>query len=213
MIQMLRLLILPLMFLFTGCSTSMDDYYSDNLYRPEAGSAETEEQNDDERMRAFYDELGLEDVVGYEAFRNAVDGFQKIDRKEKNILTVIDFSKPSDLERMCVIDLINKEVLFTTYVAHGRNSGEKYATSFSNVNGSYKSSLGFFVTENTYQGRNGYSLVIDGLEEGINDNAKRRAIVVHGSDYANDRVIARTGKLGRSLGCPALPRAVTADNK
>ena len=91
----------------------------------------------------------------------------------------------------------------------GKNSGGNYATSFSNVSGSYKSSLGFYVTENTYQGKNGYSLILNGLEKGINDKAKERAIVVHGAAYANPSVAASGGRLGRSFGCPALPQSLT----
>ncbi len=97
-----------------------------------------------------------------------------------------------------------KQLLYSSVVSHGRNSGENYATSFSNQNGSYKSSLGFYLTENTYQGGNGYSLILNGLEKGINDKAKERSIVVHGASYANPTVAA-SGRLGRSLGCPALP--------
>src|SRR5699024_11501015 len=93
-------------------------------------------------------------------------------------------------------------------VAHGKNSGGNYATAFSNVNGSHQSSLGFYVTENTYQGGNGYSLVLNGLEAGINDLAKQRAIVIHGAAYANESFIKGMGRLGRSFGCPALPQDV-----
>ena len=127
---------------------------------------------------------------------------------DKNILTVIDFTKPSTEKRLFVIDLKLKKILFISYVAHGRNSGEKYATSFSNREGSFKSSLGFYKTENTYYGKNGYSLVLNGLERGINDKAKERAIVMHGATYADPSTIRSCGRLGRSLGCPALPLAV-----
>ena len=101
----------------------------------------------------------------------------------------------------------NHKLLFSSLVAHGKNSGDKYATSFSNRNGSYMSSLGFYLTQETYQGSNGYSLRLNGLEEGINDNARQRAIVVHGASYANPSVI-KSGRLGRSFGCPALPQAL-----
>lgn len=135
-------------------------------------------------------------------------GYEKIKSKNKDILTVIDFSKPSTEKRMFVIDLKNKKVLYSTVVSHGKNSGSNYATSFSNVSGSYQSSLGFYVTENVYMGKNGYSLVLNGLEKGINDKAKERAIVVHGAKYANPSTIASSGRLGRSLGCPALPESL-----
>ena len=129
------------------------------------------------------------------AFRQAVAGYNRIKEKSKPILTLIDFSKPSTEKRFFVFDMEKKKLLYSSVVAHGRNSGENYATSFSNQYGSYKSSLGFYLTENTYQGGNGYSLILNGLEKGINDKAKARSIVVHGAP----------GRLGRSLGCPALP--------
>ena len=157
----------------------------------------------------LYEEMQLEGVLGYMAFRQAVEGYEKIDGKRKEILTVIDFTKPSTEERMFVLDMKNKKLLHKTVVSHGRNSGENYATSFSNKVGSYQSSLGFYLTENTYQGKNGYSLVLDGLEKGVNDRARERAIVMHGAPYANPANIAPGGRLGRSLGCPAIPLSIT----
>lgn len=154
--------------------------------------------------KSLYKELGLHDV-NYQAFNEAITGYNKITQHKKEILTLIDFSKPSTEERLYVIDLKHKKLLFKTHVAHGRNSGANYATSFSNKNGSYKSSLGFYLTGETYQGKNGYSLKLDGLEKGINDNARQRAIVIHGATYANPAASKGLGRLGRSLGCPALP--------
>ena len=150
----------------------------------------------------LYEKLDIKNIVSFAAFNKALEGYNKIDNKKKNILTVIDFTKPSNKERMCVIDMDNNKVLHSTVVAHGKNSGELYATSFSNVNGSNKSSLGFYVTSETYQGGNGYSLRLDGLEKGINDRARERAIVIHGAAYANKSVAANGRRLGRSLGCP-----------
>lgn len=157
----------------------------------------------------LYKEMELDGVVNYDAFEKAVAGYNKIGQKSKEILTLVDFSKPSTEERFYVFDMRHKKLLFTSLVSHGKNSGGNYATSFSNKTGSLKSSLGFFLTENTYQGRNGYSLVLDGLEKGINDKAKERAIVIHGAAYSNPSVIASSGRLGRSFGCPALPLAVS----
>lgn len=157
----------------------------------------------------LYNEMELDGVVNYDAFEKAVAGYNKIEQKSKEILTLVDFSKPSTEERFYVFDMRHKKLLFTSLVSHGKNSGGNYATSFSNKTGSLKSSLGFFLTENTYQGRNGYSLVLDGLEKGINDKAKERAIVIHGAAYSNPSVIASSGRLGRSFGCPALPLAVS----
>ena len=149
--------------------------------------------------RQLYEEMRLDQWVCFDAFMQGLRGSEKIDRKNKDILTLIDFSKPSTAER----------ILYTSLVSHGKNSGGNYATSFSNENGSHKSSLGFYLTENTYQGRNGYSLILNGLEKGINDLAKQRAIVIHGASYSDPSVAASSGRLGRSFGCPALPVSVS----
>lgn len=156
----------------------------------------------------LYEEMGLAGTVNFIAFRQAVAGYNRIQGRKKPILTLIDFSKPSTEKRLYVFDIDKKELLYSSVVSHGKNSGENYATSFSNQTGSYKSSLGFYLTENTYQGKNGYSLILNGLEKGINDKAKERAIVVHGAAYADPSVIA-SGRLGRSFGCPALPQTLT----
>lgn len=159
--------------------------------------------------RQLYQEMQLEGIVNFTAFEQAIAGYNKIEEKSKEILTLVDFSKPSTEERFYVFDMRHKKLLFSSLVSHGKNSGGNYATSFSNENGSLKSSLGFFLTENTYQGKNGYSLVLNGLEKGINDRAKERAIVIHGAAYSNPSVIASSGRPGRSFGCPALPQAVS----
>lgn len=157
--------------------------------------------------KKLYSELHLEKEIPFKAFEQAYTGYQKI-KTNKPILTLIDFSKPSTKERMYVLDLNQRKVLFKTHVAHGKNSGNNYTTSFSNKQGSNQSSLGFFLTEKTYQGRNGYSLVIAGLEKNINDKAKDRAVVIHGADYVSPNLIKSMGRLGRSFGCPALPRNI-----
>ena len=159
--------------------------------------------------RALYHEMALAGTIDYAVFERAIAGYNRMGGHDKDILTVIDFTKPSTEKRLFVIDLKLKKILFISYVAHGRNSGEKYATSFSNREGSFKSSLGFYKTENTYYGKNGYSLVLDGLERGINDKAKERAIVMHGATYADPSTIRACGGLGRSLGCPAFPLALS----
>lgn len=153
----------------------------------------------------LYEELELAEYVDEDIFRKAYEGYKKIDGKRRNLLTLIDFTKPSNQERLFVIDMEAQKLLFRTVVAHGRNSGEMMATKFSNREGSYQSSLGFYLTNETYIGSNGYSLKLDGLEPGINDNARARAIVMHGAAYANPSVCANGNRLGRSWGCPALP--------
>lgn len=157
---------------------------------------------------SLYREMELTDQIPYKAFEQAMAGHRRIHSKKKDIITVVDFSKPSTAERLFILDLKNKRILYSSHVSHGRNSGGNYAISFSNEVGSFKSSLGFYLTEGTYTGKNGYSLVLDGLEKGINDRAKERAIVIHGADYANPTFISTNGRLGRSLGCPALPVSV-----
>ncbi len=153
----------------------------------------------------LYHEMGLEGIVNYSAFEQIMKGYSYFIISKKDIVTLIDYSKPSTEKRFYILDLKNKKLLLSSFVSHGKNSGENLATSFSNENGSHKSSLGFFTTENTYQGKNGYSLVLNGLEKGINDRAKERAIVIHGASYSNPSVISSLGRLGRSQGCPALP--------
>jgi hypothetical protein len=142
----------------------------------------------------------------------AMKGFSKLREKglagADSILTIIDFTKSSKEKRLYVVDLKNQEIAFQSVVSHGRNSGQEYARSFSNKPTSNKSSLGFYVTRGTYRGGNGYSLRLEGTETGINDMAMRRAIVMHGADYANEAVINSKGYLGRSLGCPAVPEKI-----
>ncbi|WP_194777283.1 murein L,D-transpeptidase catalytic domain family protein [Pararhodonellum marinum] len=120
-------------------------------------------------------------------------------------LTIIDYSLPSSEKRMWIIDVNSGQILKTSLVSHGRNSGNLHAEMFSNTPSSFMSSLGFYLTAETYQGKHGYSLRLDGLEEGFNDKARERAIVIHGAEYASEEVVKTTGRLGRSLGCPALP--------
>lgn len=161
--------------------------------------------------KLLYHEMNLEGLVCFEAFEQAVEGFNKIKKKSKELITLIDYSKPSTEERLFVLDMKSKRLLYKSLVSHGRNSGNLYAKSFSNKYGSYQSSLGFFRTENTYQGKNGYSLILEGLEKGINDKARQRAIVIHGAAYSNPSVIKSSGRLGRSLGCPALPQHISKE--
>jgi hypothetical protein len=145
-----------------------------------------------------------------EVFQLALKGYRKLEHSgqllNSDILTIVDFSQSSKNKRLYVIDLKNKALLFNTYVAHGRNTGEEFAKYFSNIAGSCKSSLGFFITKNHATGASvGLSLIIDGVEKGFNDNALRREIIMHGAAYATENFIRRTGRLGRSFGCPSLP--------
>lgn len=147
-----------------------------------------------------------------EVFEYAFKGWEQLESNISNqLITIIDFSLPSTEKRLWVIDPINKLVLVNSVVSHGRNSGELYATNFSNKPSSYKSSLGFYKTAETYHGKHGLSLRLDGLEKGFNDLARPRAIVIHGADYAREEFISAAGRLGRSLGCPALPSELSKE--
>jgi hypothetical protein len=126
-------------------------------------------------------------------------------------LTVIDYSRPSTEKRLWVYDLRRRVLLFEEHVSHGSGSGHNVPTMFSNVPGSHQTSLGLFVTAETYSGANGYSLRLDGLEAGVNDRARERAIVMHGAPYVNPKVAVSQGRLGRSQGCPALRPQVAHD--
>ena len=129
----------------------------------------------------------------------------------KNVLTVIDYSLPSARPRLWVFDVAREKVLFHELVAHGKGSGENYATRFSNQDGSRQSSLGLFEATTTYIGKHGYSLRLRGLEEGFNDHALWRHIVIHGAWYVTEAFAARYGRLGRSWGCPTLDRSVAEE--
>ncbi len=123
-------------------------------------------------------------------------------------LSVIDYSRPSTEPRMWIFDLTRQRLLFEEWVAHGRNSGDNRTQHFSNKDGSFMSSLGAFTAKETYMGGNGYSLRLEGLEPGFNDHARDRAIVIHGAPYVNPAIARLQGRLGRSLGCPAVRLSV-----
>ncbi|WP_338876412.1 murein L,D-transpeptidase catalytic domain family protein [Spirosoma sp. SC4-14] len=155
----------------------------------------------------IYDQLDLaKSGLRKNVFEYALRGWQKIDTT-KSILSIVDLSQPSNKKRLYVVDLANRKLLFNTYVAHGRNSGDLIPDRFSNINSSFQTSLGFYQTLNTYMGKHGLSLQLKGLEKGFNDNVYNRNIVLHGADYACEDFIRKTGRLGRSQGCPAVPYA------
>ena len=150
-----------------------------------------------------------------EVFEKAYLGFSNLKNagklpKASNIISIVDFSLSSTQKRLWVIDLEKKVVLFNSLVAHGKNTGEEYAKNFSNTESSYQSSLGFYVTETTYNGSNGYSLKLLGMDPGYNDAALQRAIVMHGADYVSEDFIKSQKRIGRSWGCPAVPKALAA---
>ncbi|MEO8253212.1 MAG: murein L,D-transpeptidase catalytic domain family protein [Flavobacterium sp.] len=170
--------------------------------------------NEDSNVEEIYSKLHSDNLSlpKLESFKEALDGFNKLKAQgliSKNILTLIDFSLSANTKRLWVIDLDTDTILLHSLVAHGRNTGQEFANSFSNLPESYKSSLGFYVTGEIYSGKHGKSLKLDGVEKGINDNARTRAVVIHGANYVSDSFIQNNKRLGRSLGCPAVPIEVT----
>jgi L,D-transpeptidase catalytic domain len=159
---------------------------------------------------SVYDSLKLAALgMTKQVFDYAMKGFISLKEagklKDTSIISIADLSKSSCKKRLFVIDLKNCKLLFNTYVAHGMNSGQEYARQFSNIPESNKSSIGFFETADTYSGKHGYSLHLVGMEKGINDNASKRDIVMHGAEYVSESRIQAMGYIGRSQGCPAIP--------
>ncbi|WP_430816796.1 murein L,D-transpeptidase catalytic domain family protein [Carboxylicivirga sp. RSCT41] len=157
----------------------------------------------------LYNEIG-NTSMSFEAFDIAYQGWVKLKDSllhKSDIITLVDFSQPSTKKRFYLIDMSKRQVIYQNYVAHGKNTGMLEAQKFSNIVHSNQSSLGFFKTGETYYGKHGLSLKLDGLEKGINDKARKRHIVVHKANYAEEAFIKKYGRLGRSFGCPAIPAA------
>jgi len=153
---------------------------------------------------------GLDSAV----YRKALVGYYNLKKTnlvspERQIITIIDFNRKSSQKRLWIVDLEGNKLLFNTLVAHGQGSGGDMATNFSNLENSHQSSLGFYITSETYFGKHGYSMKLEGMDKGFNTNARDRAVVVHGAEYVSQSFIDKTGRLGRSHGCPALPVELT----
>lgn len=165
----------------------------------------------DSKVETIYNSLDANQCAmpNLESFKEALKGFYLLKEKgliQKDILTLVDFSLSSNVKRLWVIDLSNNTILYNSLVAHGRNTGEEFANSFSNANSSFKSSLGFYATGETYRGKHGMSLRLDGLEKGVNNNARERGVVMHSANYVSNSFIKCNKRLGRSQGCPAIPQ-------
>lgn len=178
--------------------------------------AKVEKVTVDSKIESVYNSLNSNNfkMPELKTFSEALKGFYLLKERgviKKNILTLIDFSLSSNTKRLWVIDLTSNTILFNSLVAHGRNTGEEFASAFSNLNSSFKSSLGFYSTGEIYQGKHGASLRLDGLENGVNDNARERGVVMHGADYVSESFIRDHKRLGRSQGCPAVPVELTND--
>ncbi len=203
---------------FSFAFTTADSLEATNIAEEPIALSETIEVNltVEEEIKKVYTDFveNNTSVPALESFKNGMIGYYKLSDEnafEKNILTIIDFTLSSTKKRMWVLDMTNNKVLFNTVVAHGKNTGSEFATKFSNKVNSLQSSLGFYVTGETYYGKNGYSMFIDGMEKQFNSKARERYVVVHGANYANPSFVNKLGRLGRSYGCPALPTAINDD--
>jgi hypothetical protein len=161
-------------------------------------------------ITGLYETLHLaEKGLSKKAFEYACKGYRKLVNKKmisERYLVICDMSQSSRHKRLYLLDMVDNKVELNTYVAHGRNSGNEFATRFSNKPSSLQSSLGFYITGNTYNGQHGLSLRIQGVEPGFNDKAMQRAIVIHGADYLGENWLQNSNYMGRSYGCPAVPQ-------
>jgi hypothetical protein len=163
-----------------------------------------------EYLQEIYNTAQLSEAgLNLSVFQKAVTGYFNLKASNKvpqysSVIAIIDFSKSSRTKRMWIVDLISKELLLNTWVAHGNGSGDDMANYFSNTIESHASSLGFYIADDIYKGKHGRSLRLDGMDEGFNDNARARAIVIHAASYVSAKAISRMGRLGRSEGCPAV---------
>jgi hypothetical protein len=160
-------------------------------------------------------DFGNEEPLSKDVFRSAYTGFLNLKTagkvgRQSSVITVCDFSLSANVKRLWVIDMDNSKILFHSLVAHGQGTGDEFARNFSNKENSHQSSMGFYVTDDTYTGDNGYSLKLKGMDAGYNDAAYDRSIVMHGADYVCESFIKCNQRLGRSWGCPAIPREISA---
>ena len=200
--------ILPLLFFFTSAFTTSETTTAVKSSKTLATITAT--RSSEEKVLSIYSSLHSNNLAlpKLESFSRALLGFYELKRQglvTKDILTLVDFSLSSNSKRLWVIDLSTNTILYNSLVAHGRNTGAEFAKNFSNKAESFQSSLGFYATGEIYTGKHGKSLRLDGLEKGVNNNARERAVVMHGADYVSDSFVKNHTRLGRSLGCPALP--------
>ncbi len=192
-------------------------FFSSFIIKPFSALSDNNETIIDPKLAAFngyaeaiYKEMHLKEMgLSYDGFRKGLIGYYNLKAKgqisDKPLLSIVDMTKSSTVERLFIINLAEKKLLFKTLCAHGTYNGFDYAEKFSNVPESHMSSQGFFVTLSTYDGKHGLSLQLEGMDIGFNDKAKERDIVIHGADYVSKTYAAKHGRLGRSWGCPAVP--------
>lgn len=208
--------ILPtILFMLLSISPSTPNFVEPKISKP-VFYTKTLETNVDTKIEITYNNLHSSKFAlpKLESFAVALKGYYSLKEKglvKKDILTLIDFSLSSNTKRLWVINLSTGDILFHSLVAHGRNTGEEFASNFSNASESYKSSLGFYATGEIYSGKHGMSLRLDGLEKGVNDNARARGVVMHAADYVSNSFIKNNSRLGRSQGCPAVPAEISKE--
>lgn len=205
-----------LIFSYAFSSTAEINNLKESEIAPELPVEVKVKKTFEEKVADLYDAFSMNNstMPNISVFEKAISGYTKLDEAGKvsnPLLTVIDFNLSSKMKRMWILNMDTKEVVFNTYVAHGKNTGVEFAKNFSNKVNSHQSSLGFYVTGETYYGKNGLSLFIDGMEKGFNSKARERYVVIHGADYAEPEFINRYGRLGRSYGCPAVPNKIAKD--
>lgn len=202
--------LLSLNFLPVDRSSPRETHIAAATFRP-AAPVSALSLADSPRLNLLYDSLQLDDLgLSSQAFHKAITGFLSLVAAgvipNPGILSIIDFSLPSTQKRLFIIDTYSGKLLFNSLVAHGRNSGKLIATRFSNRRNSFMSSLGFYLTGEPFIGQHGYSLRLEGIEKGWNDNVFNRSIIIHSADYVSEEHIRQWGFLGRSEGCPAIPQ-------
>lgn len=202
-----------LIFSFAFSSTDEINNLNNSTNAPELLVETKTKTTFEEKVSGLYESFSVKNstMPSLSVFEKAMSGYYKLKESGKvsnPVLTIIDFDLSSTAKRMWILNMDSKKVLFNTYVAHGQKTGVEFANKFSNKVNSHMSSLGFYVTGETYYGKNGLSLFIDGMEKGINSNARKRYVVIHGADYAEPSFIKRNGRLGRSYGCPAVPNKI-----
>lgn len=209
-------ILLTASYAFTSNTIENTSYTSSAEKITSETSSETPASSEEDEINRLYDSFNNLNAAmpSREVFKNGIMGYEKLKEEnkiKKELLTIVDFGMASTKKRMWILDMATQKVLFNTYVSHGKNTGGNKAAKFSNIPNSLQSSLGFYVTAETYYGKNGLSLFIDGMEKRFNSNARERYVVVHGADYATADFIKRHGRLGRSYGCPAVPEKLSKE--
>jgi hypothetical protein len=218
---MTRITLITLLLVVCGLTASSVSKSSGTTLHNSSSSAFTTDPNIlkltrtnfEDSIHTLYSSIGLDKLgMNYDVFRYGMIGFYSLKQdgklSGKNLVSFIDFTKPSTEKRFYTVDLDSRTVRFHSLVSHGRNTGENVAKSFSNQQHSNQSSLGFYITGETYVGSKGYSMRLDGVDPAYNSNMRDRAVVMHDAEYVSEEWIQKYGRLGRSQGCPALPKAL-----